>query len=181
MTRSLLKFRLAMREITNVDVSENSVPIKEIYEANRILTELKKTENQEKKLALGYWRGIFCPAFTWACSIAISAAAVGHFFIFPLTQNSREMRQAAAGGAYSQASQKFMQGETEAARALLKPALEKNPNFLHGNILMAKIEFSDGNPSAALKCLKSARKVSLDPKEIDTWIANLETVKPINP
>jgi tetratricopeptide (TPR) repeat protein len=132
-------------------------------------TKRKKHEIRLARAASkGYFRGTLLPCLMWVAYgiVAIIACCYG--------DSSTAKPDSETTSAYNEATEAYYNGDFEKAAGLLKPRLQKNPQFSHGQILMAKIQFAKGNKDATLQHLKNAREYTLDRTEIDQWIARLD-------
>ena len=140
---------------------------REKYAEAQSLAKLKEEERLERNGRKGYFRVTLLPAVTYTMAGIILCLSLRWLVINPVQEN----KEKSYNGAYSA----FVNGDYKQAAEHVRVLVEKNPADPSANILMARIELARGRKQSAIDCLRNAREAHLERKEIDRWIADLES------
>lgn len=150
---------------------EPPLTLREKYAADRALADLKMAlwrENRERK---GWFRVHFLPAAIYTAAGLVCLAAARLLVVNPPRETAGQPKEQP----YYTASAAFLNGDPGQAAETVTRLLKKNPASPAANMLMAKIHLARGQRQAAADCLRAARETTLERREIDGWIADLES------
>lgn len=150
--------------------------LREKFAANDALARLKAEKRLERSEEKGFLRAQLLPF------LMAGALIFGLFYgLYARVMRPMKDLKRETGGLYPYdiSLRAYRLGSYEAAAKALQPLLDKNPSASEAYILMARIQFARGHRPEALECLKRARENSLDYRQIDRWIADLES--PLSP
>ena len=136
----------------------------------------KRLENEATRLQRGYLRGHLAPAVTWTAAFIIGCYSLRHFCIegtiFDTTKAPVDR------DVFYDAQRDYSDGNLAPAASQAAKILAKQPNHGPANQLMARIELTRGNRTAALDFLRRSLDTSLNREEVTKWISSLEASQP---
>ena len=151
---------------------EAPLTLREKHAAERTRADLKMAENRERKDWQGVFRSTLLPGLVTMTTCAGCCFSIAYFILWPLRETSSNNH--ILKEPYSKASTLFMNGDAEAAKEALKPILDKHPASHNANVLMAKILLQQEKRAEAAQYLRTARRSSWNPEEIDRQLKTLE-------
>ena len=136
----------------------------------------KQLEVAAARLKLGYLRCTLLPAATYAAAFVLGFYALRHFCIEGTIFDTA--KAPVDRNVFYDAQRDYSDGNLDAAATQVAKILAKEPNHGPANQLMARIELTLGNRTAALVCLRRSLETSSRRDKTAKWISTLEASQP---